>query len=198
MSVCTNLGSDLPSRLAAYDGYVVLRTRDRRPHYLNRIVSMCISANFGPDRPSRLAAYSEQHAHPTLILRARGGCDALFHPCTLALRARFRGRAAPPRLRAARATRTQTSINCAHCPNKCLYQCGPRSAMPFGRLCSMCGSVHTFAHCINAHSRSTTPITSSHCPNECVYQFGARPVQPFGRLCWICGAARTFARAERA
>jgi hypothetical protein len=29
MSVCTNLGRNLPRRLAAYDGYVVLRARLR-------------------------------------------------------------------------------------------------------------------------------------------------------------------------
>jgi hypothetical protein len=31
MSACTNLGLDLPSRLAAYDGYVVLRVRVLAP-----------------------------------------------------------------------------------------------------------------------------------------------------------------------
>jgi hypothetical protein len=64
MSVCTNLGLDRSSHLAAYAGYVVLRarlrTRDRRPPYLHRIVPMSISGNVGPDRPSRLAAYGEQ------------------------------------------------------------------------------------------------------------------------------------------
>jgi hypothetical protein len=70
MSVCTNLGPDPLSRLAAYSGYVVLRARLRahkcalaiaEPPYLHRIVPMSISANFQPDRTSRLAAYSEQH-----------------------------------------------------------------------------------------------------------------------------------------
>jgi hypothetical protein len=71
MSVCTNLGLDRSSRLAAYAGYVVLRARLRAhkcalafadPPYLHRIVPMSVCANFQPDRPSRLAAYSEQHS----------------------------------------------------------------------------------------------------------------------------------------
>jgi hypothetical protein len=40
-------------------------------------------------------------SRPMLILRARGGCDALFHPCILALRARSRA----PRLRGTAAPR---------------------------------------------------------------------------------------------
>jgi hypothetical protein len=73
MSVCTNMGLDLSSRLAAYAGYVVRRARLRArrahkcalaigdPPYLHRIVPMSISATFEPDRPKRLAAYSEQN-----------------------------------------------------------------------------------------------------------------------------------------
>jgi hypothetical protein len=66
-------------------------------------------------RDMRAARYARS-ARPTLELHTRGSCCTLFHPCTLALRARSRaprsrGSAAPPRLRAARAARaahTQT------------------------------------------------------------------------------------------
>jgi hypothetical protein len=57
----------------------------------------------------RSARYARS-ARPTLELRARGSCCALFHPCTLALCARSRaprsrGSAAPPRLCAERCAR---------------------------------------------------------------------------------------------
>jgi hypothetical protein len=74
MNMSANFGPDRSSRLAAYSEQdnaarmfararlrAHMRTRDRRPPYLHRIVPMSISANFGPDRPSRLAADSEQY-----------------------------------------------------------------------------------------------------------------------------------------
>jgi hypothetical protein len=57
MSVCTNLGLDRSSRLAAYAGYAVLRARS---HTYPLSSSHCPNEYFWPDRPSRLAAYSEQ------------------------------------------------------------------------------------------------------------------------------------------
>jgi hypothetical protein len=69
MSVCTNLGLNQSSHLAAYAGYVVLYvfsraarastcTRDRRRPHFHVIVLMSVCVNFGPDRPIRLAAYA--------------------------------------------------------------------------------------------------------------------------------------------
>jgi hypothetical protein len=62
MNMSASCGPDRHSRLAAYSeqdnavctfARTYMRTRDRRPPYLHRIVPMSISANFGPDRPSR-------------------------------------------------------------------------------------------------------------------------------------------------
>jgi hypothetical protein len=44
----------------ARDARASMRTRDRRPPYLHRIVPMSVCANFQLDRPSRLAAYTGQ------------------------------------------------------------------------------------------------------------------------------------------
>jgi hypothetical protein len=72
-------------------------------------------------------------ARRTLTLHARGSCAAMFHSCTLVLRAcspasRLRGTAA----------RTPTPITCADCPNEYLYQFGLRSVQSFGCQFSIC------------------------------------------------------------
>jgi hypothetical protein len=121
-------------------------------------------------------------AHATLELRTRGSCCTLFHPCTLALRARSR-------------TRRPHSL----CP---LPQwvfvpiwglIGPARWAPMRYVCWY---AHVCAR-INAHSRPPTPITYAHCSNECLYQFGPRSAQLFGRLCWMCNNTRMFARAHQ-
>jgi hypothetical protein len=63
MSVCTNLGLDRSSHLAAYAGYVVLRARINAHSrsltpYLHGIVPIRVCANCRPYQPSRLAAYT--------------------------------------------------------------------------------------------------------------------------------------------
>jgi hypothetical protein len=65
-----------------------------------------------------------------------------------------RGTAAPPRLRAARATRTQTPITCAHFPNEFLYQFGVQSVQTFGRQCWIVGDVRMFARAARASMRT--------------------------------------------
>jgi hypothetical protein len=97
-------------------------------------------------------------AHPTLILRARGRCDALFHPCTLALRA------------CSRAGRLHADPkSCAHFPNEFLYQFGIQSVQTFGRQCWIGGDVRMFAR---ASMRTRDQITSSHCPNKFLTNLG--------------------------
>jgi hypothetical protein len=88
--------------------------------------------------------FASRYARPTLALRARGGCAALFHSYTFDLCARSRaGRLC--RLYCARRTRTPAPITCAHCPNECLYQFVSRSVQPFGRQRWICGAACTFA-----------------------------------------------------
>jgi hypothetical protein len=70
MSVCTNLGPDPLTRLAAYAGCVMLRARLRvqRTHPCAHlpIVPMSVCTNLGLDQSSRLAAYAGY-----VVLRAR-------------------------------------------------------------------------------------------------------------------------------
>jgi hypothetical protein len=176
MSVCSNLGLDRPGRLAVYARYVVLRAclRAKRAHQCALgIAELCFVCS----------------ARPTLELRARGSCCALFHPCTLALRARSRaprsrGSAAPPRLRAARAARTPTPINCAHCSNGFLYLFGVKAVQPFGRQCGTRLRAHQCALGI-ANPHKFYPLSQS-----VFVPIWDSIARSFGRICWMCRALR--------
>jgi hypothetical protein len=91
MSVCTNLGPDPLSRLAAYAGCLMLRARLRAQrthqcalaiadsHNFFPIVPMSVCTNLGPDLPSRLAEYAV-----CVVLCARVRALSA-HQCTLAI-----------------------------------------------------------------------------------------------------------------
>jgi hypothetical protein len=144
MSVCANFQPDRPCCLAVYTGqnrteqnvtetilekYNILEpvsVGGWKKIQLRRITrsSTCVCL--------RICNYFVCSARPTLELPARGSCCALFHPCTLALRARshaLRSRGS--------AEHTPAPITCAHCCNGFLYQ--------FGGQCGICGTARTFA-----------------------------------------------------
>jgi hypothetical protein len=125
-------------------------------------------------------------AHHTLALRARGGCCALFHPCTFALVLALWARALGSRFVLTRDgcdSRPPTTLTSAHCSKECVYQFGPRSALPFGRLCWICGAERTFAH-----SRSPTPYLHRTVPKSACANF--EPDRP-SRLAAYAGQNRT-------
>jgi hypothetical protein len=157
MSVCTNLGRDLPSRLAAYDGYVVLfaRLRSQRAHQcapaiadprnfcpLSQWVCVPIWSSTGPAvRPPMLDMWCCAHKwRPTIFI-------ALSQWVCLPMLGRIGIAVWPPianrimlraRLRAQRthicALAIADALSSSHCPNEYFCQVWTGSAEPCGRL----------------------------------------------------------------
>jgi hypothetical protein len=146
MSVCTNCGPDRPSPLAGYAGYVLLRV-PLSPHNLCPL-SQCVFVSIGgPNGPA---------VWPPMLYM----CICCPHIYSRSERINA-------------SLRSPTPITFTHCPNECLYQLGPRSARPFGRLCWICNAACLFCASssrIYAHSRSPTPLSSSHSSNDCLCQ----------------------------
>jgi hypothetical protein len=84
-----------------------MRTRDRRPPLILPIGQISVCTNVGPNHTSRLAAYAV-----CVVLCAR-------------LRALRRINAH---------SRSPTPITYSHCPYEGLYEFGPRTTQPFGRM----------------------------------------------------------------